>query len=309
MSDSLLASPVTESEWGPARRPRKWPDAPEWRRKPLDSPLDNDDALAWTLWLALRRVRDWVDTPPDDRASYFDSAPSASGAQERANRDERAARWADARAAAPELHDALTTLATLWTEPVQVQVGELAEACDQVSEWAENRALNETALQFAEAAAALEPEYRELGRPCLIQEAGASRSALAGRLREAGNAVLFGTESFWTGIDVPVHVDGTFARCDPMPTAGMTFELANTMILSSVVSRTDKVMLERGLNQNSVSVEMDFAHPDSQPSSPEWANNRLALEVTGTPRHTWSRKRSLDTSRPGSLTISASASR
>lgn len=31
----------------------------------------------------------------------------------------------------------------------------------------------------------------------------------------------------------------------PTPTAGMTFELANTMILSSVVSRTDKVMLER----------------------------------------------------------------
>jgi len=31
----------------------------------------------------------------------------------------------------------------------------------------------------------------------------------------------------------------------PMPTAGMTFELANTMILSSVVSRTDQVMLER----------------------------------------------------------------
>jgi ATP-dependent DNA helicase DinG len=52
-------------------------------------------------------------------------------------------------------------------------------------------------------AAKLEPEYREAGRPCLIQETGASRSALAGRLREAGNAVLFGTESFWTGIDVP----------------------------------------------------------------------------------------------------------
>ena len=31
----------------------------------------------------------------------------------------------------------------------------------------------------------------------------------------------------------------------PMPTAGMTFELANTMILSSVVSRTDGVMLVR----------------------------------------------------------------
>ena len=31
----------------------------------------------------------------------------------------------------------------------------------------------------------------------------------------------------------------------PMPTAGMTFELANTMILSSVVSRTDGVVLQR----------------------------------------------------------------
>jgi len=31
----------------------------------------------------------------------------------------------------------------------------------------------------------------------------------------------------------------------PMPTAGMTFELANTMILASVVSRTDGVLLQR----------------------------------------------------------------
>jgi lipopolysaccharide transport system ATP-binding protein len=31
----------------------------------------------------------------------------------------------------------------------------------------------------------------------------------------------------------------------PTPTAGMTFELANTMILSSVVSRTDGVALTR----------------------------------------------------------------
>ncbi len=52
-------------------------------------------------------------------------------------------------------------------------------------------------------AAMLEPEYRAAGRLCLIQEAGVSRSALAEQLRTAGNAVLFGTESFWTGIDVP----------------------------------------------------------------------------------------------------------
>lgn len=52
-------------------------------------------------------------------------------------------------------------------------------------------------------AAQLEPDYRAAGRPCFIQESGVSRSALADRLRAAGNGVLFGTESFWTGIDVP----------------------------------------------------------------------------------------------------------
>lgn len=46
-------------------------------------------------------------------------------------------------------------------------------------------------------------DYRAAGRPLLVQEAGVSRSDLAERLRQAGNGVLFGTESFWTGIDVP----------------------------------------------------------------------------------------------------------
>ncbi|MBA3848797.1 MAG: helicase [Opitutus sp.] len=49
----------------------------------------------------------------------------------------------------------------------------------------------------------LEADYRKANRPLLVQEAGVSRSALAERLRRAGNGVLFGTESFWTGIDVP----------------------------------------------------------------------------------------------------------
>lgn len=49
----------------------------------------------------------------------------------------------------------------------------------------------------------LAADYRAAGRPLLVQEAGVSRSDLAERLRQAGNGVLFGTESFWTGIDVP----------------------------------------------------------------------------------------------------------
>lgn len=49
----------------------------------------------------------------------------------------------------------------------------------------------------------LEPEYAEQGRPFLMQGPGVSRTELARQMRELGNAVLFGTESFWTGIDVP----------------------------------------------------------------------------------------------------------
>jgi ATP-dependent DNA helicase DinG len=41
------------------------------------------------------------------------------------------------------------------------------------------------------------------GRPFLMQGAERSRTELAQAMREAGNAVLFGTDSFWTGVDVP----------------------------------------------------------------------------------------------------------
>ncbi len=53
------------------------------------------------------------------------------------------------------------------------------------------------------AAAALAPALAEAGRPFLMQGEGASRTELARLLRKAGNGVLFGTDSFWTGVDVP----------------------------------------------------------------------------------------------------------
>ncbi len=49
----------------------------------------------------------------------------------------------------------------------------------------------------------VEPTYRGAHRPFFLQGPGANRTELARQLREAGNGVLFGTESFWTGIDVP----------------------------------------------------------------------------------------------------------
>jgi len=49
----------------------------------------------------------------------------------------------------------------------------------------------------------IEPVFRKEGRSVLCQGAGRGRSELLKEFREAGNAVLLGTDSFWTGIDVP----------------------------------------------------------------------------------------------------------
>lgn len=53
------------------------------------------------------------------------------------------------------------------------------------------------------AAGALARDFTDNSRPFLMQGDGHSRTELARRMREAGNAILFGTDSFWTGIDVP----------------------------------------------------------------------------------------------------------
>jgi ATP-dependent DNA helicase DinG len=47
------------------------------------------------------------------------------------------------------------------------------------------------------------PHLVAAGRPFLIQGGDISRNELAQRMRDLGNAVLFGTDSFWTGVDVP----------------------------------------------------------------------------------------------------------
>ncbi|MDX2187990.1 MAG: helicase C-terminal domain-containing protein [Opitutaceae bacterium] len=49
----------------------------------------------------------------------------------------------------------------------------------------------------------LAPHYAGAGRPFLLQGENASRTELARLMREKGNAILFGTDSFWTGVDVP----------------------------------------------------------------------------------------------------------
>jgi ATP-dependent DNA helicase DinG len=52
-------------------------------------------------------------------------------------------------------------------------------------------------------ATTLEPKFAAAKRPFLMQGADLSRTELAQQMRGLGNAVLFGTDSFWTGVDVP----------------------------------------------------------------------------------------------------------
>ena len=52
-------------------------------------------------------------------------------------------------------------------------------------------------------AATLEPVFAKARRPFFMQGGDLSRTELARQMRAAGNAILFGTDSFWTGIDVP----------------------------------------------------------------------------------------------------------
>ena len=49
----------------------------------------------------------------------------------------------------------------------------------------------------------LEAKFAEDGRKLLTQGDSLSRTELAHQMRSLGNAVLFGTDSFWTGVDIP----------------------------------------------------------------------------------------------------------
>jgi len=50
---------------------------------------------------------------------------------------------------------------------------------------------------------ALQSEFARAGRPFFMQGEDFSRTELAQRLQAAGNGILFGTDSFWAGVDVP----------------------------------------------------------------------------------------------------------
>jgi len=129
-------------------RPHIIPPAPGWRidaqGRPEGWPVldDVNGALGLTLWRALRAVRTWVDTPPERRA----------GLSQEPTREVRE-RFAYAAAEEPGLGPSIGTFALLAYAPGIVDPEQISRACEAVYEWAESRALTETAVHFIEAAA------------------------------------------------------------------------------------------------------------------------------------------------------------
>ncbi len=118
-----------------------------WREE-IDAIKDMADALAVSLWRALRNVRMWAETEPQRRRNLF-HPPTRTTLEA----------MGLACAKDPELIEAFGTFSLLLRAPHQARKEQVADACRQVFEWAEERSLLMTAVHFAEAAATADPEH------------------------------------------------------------------------------------------------------------------------------------------------------
>lgn len=123
------------------------PPMPKDPRRELDLLRDDTGPLGFLLWRIISDVLLWTGCPPDQRAGLFRDAPEGRGEP-----------LAYATLAAPELREPLGVLLTVSVTPELADAGAVAEACARVAEWAEGQGMKETAVQFAEAAARIEPE-------------------------------------------------------------------------------------------------------------------------------------------------------
>ncbi|HST58405.1 MAG TPA: hypothetical protein VLK84_06955 [Longimicrobium sp.] len=98
------------------------------------------------LWQDVRHLRDWAESEPEVRARLF-NPPSRNVTEKRR----------DARACASELAGAFDTFGLLLETPLTVHGGGLAAACEQVVTWAQEREFRETAIEWAEIAALVDP--------------------------------------------------------------------------------------------------------------------------------------------------------
>lgn len=101
---------------------------------------DADDDLAWALFALSRRVRDVADAPPTGTARWSHAA------------DVRAAA-----ANAPDIAADLLVLGARELSVTGVRGGKVAGACNRLAAWAAEQGFGEAAVQFAEAAVAIQP--------------------------------------------------------------------------------------------------------------------------------------------------------
>jgi ATP-dependent DNA helicase DinG len=101
--------------------------------------------------------------------------------------------------------------ATLYIEPNLPEPSDTARfmpaACEKILQYLKQTTGGAFVLftsfsSLKEAATRLAPALSELGYPLLVQGQDAPRKILLERFRDTPNAVLFGTASFWQGIDV-----------------------------------------------------------------------------------------------------------
>ena len=121
------------------------PPVPGWQEE-LGALKDLSDTLALSLWRMLRNVRVWHLTDPTKRAGLFNLT------------QESQENMGFACAEAPQLIEPFGVFAFMRRAPGQVGSRQVANACRQVSDWAESRSLMLTGVHFAEAAAIVDAE-------------------------------------------------------------------------------------------------------------------------------------------------------
>lgn len=156
----------------------------------LSQYTDQASEIPRCLWCARNAMRSWALSEPVERANLFQRTRSVPDATER---------WTTATAQAPELGPAFQLFCSLYARPADIEAAELAGACQTVVDWAEERGLEETALQFAEAAASIcpeDPQFANLAaRLCrtsgMIGRAEVWYDRAVGLSRSAGNVLEY----------------------------------------------------------------------------------------------------------------------
>jgi tetratricopeptide (TPR) repeat protein len=108
--------------------------------------VETPPELAVVLWQYVRHLRDWIRAVDGERQVLFNPAPPRWVAE----------KWKAASEIVPELADELLEIESLLRSPLEVNPLPVACASERIARWAEAEGHRETALQFAELAAALD---------------------------------------------------------------------------------------------------------------------------------------------------------